>query len=153
MIANENESSDSSSDDDSSEDMFEVHGFLQNILVDSADETSSKTNLLIAPSASASSILERSRFAERAEEIIAKVNKYAVDLEANGIGFTRGALIKRLQNLVSKSVKNFNGDVEVKPMFHQFRAFFLTNLWFLQLTLPGNKTQKFALRYRDEFEA
>lgn len=114
MIA-ENESSDSSSD--SSENLFKIHECSRSNSTDSlqsAVEVMSKSNLLVAPSASATSILERVQFAKRAKEIIDKVQKYAVDVEIDEIGFTRPELQKRLQNLVAKSFKCFNGDIEVK---------------------------------------
>jgi hypothetical protein len=150
VIIDETESSDSLSE--SSEGLFEVREICHSISIDSLHscvDASSKTNLLLAPSVSATSILERSQFAEHAKEIIEKVKKYAVEEKCSEIGFNREELVHRLQNLVAKSLKKFKKEVIYKIDFAIFSVQFSNT----QMSLPGDKTKKFALRYRDEFEA
>jgi hypothetical protein len=69
----------------------------------------SKVNL-IAPSVSVSSVFERYQNLqiEKDDPI-----KFTVE-EPETVEFTRENLMKRLRNLVLKSLRNFNGDLEVK---------------------------------------
>lgn len=97
------ESSSSSSYDDSSEFLRAPSNYLQ-----PNEDFSSKTNLLIAPSASTTSAAAKCP----PEEINENVKKSETDDDFE-IGFNRNDLVKRLQNLVKKSLKNYEGDVEV----------------------------------------
>lgn len=83
-------------------------------------KNSSATNLLIAPSVSACSVLET--FAQN------EINQMLV--KPSTFNFTREVLQKRLQSLVRKSVKNFDGDVEVnQPSLNLFFFRFYPNFF------------------------
>lgn len=72
--------------------------------------------------------------------------------EVDDIKFTRQELFQRLQNLVNKSIKNFEQDDEVNNR-NKVQISLMSLFNNPQLLLPGNKTKKYALRYYNEFEA
>lgn len=73
---------------------------------DSDDEDASKINLLV-PSTSSSTLIEK--FNEHVDEIADEVKKRQV----GDLTFSREELLKKLENLVKKSIKNFDNDDEV----------------------------------------
>lgn len=82
--------------------------------VHSLDASASNNNLLLAPSVSVSSLLERSQAAagyhvnEPMED-----DKIKFEVQHDGLGFTRDELKNRLSNLIKYSVKHFNSDPDV----------------------------------------
>jgi hypothetical protein len=101
----------------------------------------SKVNLL-APSVSLSSIAERFQSLQ-----IDSVDSIEIPVEQPQIvELTRETLVKRLRNLVLGSLRNFNGDDEVKNV--NFQREKNSSQIFFQTSLPGNQTRKYALSYR-----
>lgn len=72
----------------------------------------STTNLLLAPSVSVSSILERSQTAGNYVNEPKDDNKTKYE-DIDGLGFTREELKNRLSNLIKHSLKHFNDDPDV----------------------------------------
>jgi hypothetical protein len=104
QIQHENRNPETSdSEDDADEGLFE----LRNCLSDASDDENSSTINLLVPSSSTTTL--RDRFPEYTVEASDEVKSHSV----NDLGFTRDELLKRLQNLVNKSIKNLNGDDEV----------------------------------------
>lgn len=80
----------------------------------SNEKNSSTTNLLVAPSASATSVNESciKYFINEVKQNASKEEN--LQHEDSGLEFSREELQARLQNLVLNSILNFNGDPEVK---------------------------------------
>lgn len=103
----------------------------------SIDDKSSVTNLLIAPNVSSSSLVERFQ-AVVGFKIDSKGNSDEPKKDdatnyrtvINGFGFTRDELMKRLDNLVKKSVKNFNNDCEVSKFRNELNRNCFTDIHF-----------------------
>lgn len=81
------------------------------------DQASSTTNLLIAPSVSVSSIVERMQALNLTyvtePDYEEQPSKDRERNENSGLGFTREQLMKRLGCLVKRSLMEFDGNAEV----------------------------------------
>lgn len=99
----DDESSESSSDS-TDEELFQIRQSISDSSLHSEGETESKINLL-APSSSTTTLVDR--YMGKVEEIVEEFENQ----EVNDIQYlTRDDLRKRLQELVNKSIKNFNND-------------------------------------------
>lgn len=121
-------SASSKSSSDSETEIVEMHRSVSITSVHSdfvyPDEANSKTNLLVGPSVSASSIIESSDQLKIVElqtdgllaDKLAKNSQIQFDDE---LDFTREQLQNRLKHLIATSLKKFNGDPEVTnhPLF------------------------------------
>ena len=107
LIMDGDESSESSSDS-TDEELFQIRQSISDTSLHSEGETLSKINLL-APSSSTTTLIHR--YLGQVEEIVQEFESG----EVNDTQYlTRDELRKRLQELVNKSIKNFNNDDEVK---------------------------------------
>jgi hypothetical protein len=105
-------------------------------LIDSQSSCSSKANLLLnAPSNSAASLENIKEIAENVNEVPTRgvheafnKNKSNEYVDTLGIGYTRCEMMRRLNNLVKLSFKNFSGDSEVNLNFFEIFKFYVIKL-------------------------
>lgn len=111
---------------DTDEVLFEAHQLHRSISTESIPSSnvrnSSKTNLMIVPTVSTSSVPEASPFIAQSVDSHegASSEKISETKTFSLLGFTREELHNRLQNLVKLSIKNSNDDPEVICSVHSF---------------------------------
>lgn len=118
-----NQDSDSDSDDfemTSVEQVTQITELYRNVSTISTDSlewmcsrNSSSANIFLAPKSSAISITNEPYKAYNQPQST-QISNNDNNEEGFNLGFTRAQLKNRLDNLVKLSLKNFNGDVEVK---------------------------------------